>query len=167
MKNIEDTCNEKYEIGNNLTLSIVKKEERDIKLLYAILQKRPYYHKISHKSLPTYDEHKRFILSHPYRNWFIIHYKNHPIGNFYLTHENVLGIFIINSYEKLLTKIIKFVINNFYPLEEIKSIRPKYFIINVSPDNTQYQKIIESLNGKKIQISYKINSPKIGNNNEN
>ena len=112
---------------------------------------------------------KKYILIHTFYELFvfIIHYKNHPIGNFYLTHENVLGIFIINSYEKLLTKIIKFVINNFYPLEEIKSIRPKYFIINVSPDNTQYQKIIESLNGKKIQISYKINSPKIGNNNEN
>ena len=51
-----------------VSIDILKKEH--INLLFEHLKKKIY--PISHIKLPNLEEHKKFVLSSPYRFWFLI-----------------------------------------------------------------------------------------------
>ena len=63
------------------------------KFLFDLLKDRKPWESISHKKMPHYDEHVKFVRSKPYKKWYIIDYRG-PVGSIYLTHENQVGIFI-------------------------------------------------------------------------
>ena len=67
MNNVQEA---KKNTNVELRLIKVKRTVEDATLLFEILKKRT--HTISHKSLPTFQEHKKFVLNHPYRVWFIV-----------------------------------------------------------------------------------------------
>ena len=54
---------------------------------------------ISHKSIPTWDEHMKFIKSKPYFEWDIIFADEEQIGNIYLTNRDEIGIFIKKKFQ--------------------------------------------------------------------
>lgn len=73
-----------------------------IKFLYELLKQRTKEQSISHKVMPTYKDHKRFVISSPYKAWYIIKdYDLYPIGSIYLTHNNEIGIAIHGSCRSL------------------------------------------------------------------
>lgn len=47
-------------------------DERHLKLLWALLKDRPLRSRVSHKRMPTWDEHVEFVLNHPYKDWCLI-----------------------------------------------------------------------------------------------
>ena len=61
------------------------KTEDDIKFLYILLEERPTYANISHKQLPSYDQHKAFVNSNPYDIWFVLWNDNSRVGSIYKT----------------------------------------------------------------------------------
>ena len=65
------------------------------KILYELLKNRK--HSISHKEMPTYEEHEEFCKNNPYRLWFILFSGDSPIGTFYLTEDNRIGINLIDG----------------------------------------------------------------------
>lgn len=67
--------------------------------LYDLLKERKPWESISHKKVPHYDEHVKFVRSKPYRKWYIIDYKG-PVGAIYLTNKNEIGIFIERHNQK-------------------------------------------------------------------
>jgi len=141
-------------INKDLILIKVDKTEKQFPILFEILSKRESEHKISNNKIPNYENHKQFVLSHPYREWFIIKYLNSFIGTTYLTIDNILGIYVFRDQISALEKVIFFILNYYDPLPAIPSVRNKYFQINISSKNKIYKKIIEDLGGKKLQSSY-------------
>lgn len=137
------------------SLSFKSVTNKDIKVLYEILKKRTY--SISHNSLPTFENHKMFVLSNPYRYWYIIFDNEIPEGTFYIQHNNSVGINILRPSLKKITRIHNFINNEFQPNLGIPSIIPNYFYINVAEKNITLAKILEKLGYVSIQKSYKLN----------
>ena len=124
-------------------------EEIDYKFLYELLLQRKKLVNISHKKMPTYIEHTRFVLSNPYSKWYIILHKNKKIGNAYLTKTNEIGIFILKSIKiKGVGKIV---------LEEIIKMNPRSrYLANVSPKNDKSSIFFKKNGFKLIQYTYEL-----------
>ena len=48
----------------------------DYRFLYNLLKERDPRANISHKKMPTYNEHVMFVSSRPYSKWYVILYGN-------------------------------------------------------------------------------------------
>ena len=58
----------------SINLKLVAKS--DIRFLYNQLKERESKINISHKNMPTFEEHSKFVMSNPYSKWYIIIHKN-------------------------------------------------------------------------------------------
>ena len=90
----------------NLKFRLINKS--DLKFLFNHLKERDPREKISHKKMPTYDEHVKFVLSKPYSKWYIIFERNKKIGSVYLTKADELGLHLKKEYfrESLMKEIL-------------------------------------------------------------
>ena len=111
-------------------LSEVKHDDYiDQELLYSLLEERTPQQSISHKEMPTWEEHKAFVESEPYAAWYFITDKVHRYvcGAIYLTHDNEIGIFIFNNHT-----------GKGYGRAAVDALREKYkgpFLANINPRN--------------------------------
>ena len=133
-------------------LEIDKNSEIHISELFQILKKRKF--NISHEDLPDFNNHRNFVLNHPYRLWKIVKNKNKIIGTFYITYDNAIGIHLIKPSKTLYESIIKKIFFIYKPLKENKSIRSKYFLINVNPANIKLIKALKVIGLEHIQNTY-------------
>jgi hypothetical protein len=135
----------------NLFINLKPVNKSDIRFLYNQLKERDSKINISHKKMPTYTEHLKFVLSKPYSKWYIIFYKNKKIGNTYLTKTNEIGIFISKSIKvKGIGKIV---------LEEIIKMNPRSrYLANVSPKNDKSSIFFKKNGFKLIQYTYELTS---------
>lgn len=132
---------------------LVVNEEDQIEILYDLLKQRT--HGISHSLMPGFREHTAFVRSKPYRAWYIVTNNNIPVGSFYITNENVVGINIKDSLiEALLKNMMNYILEHYQPLTEIKSIRANRFICNISPKNVILRKAFDRLNKDLLQLTY-------------
>jgi RimJ/RimL family protein N-acetyltransferase len=130
-----------------IVLNPVKKEDY-IFLYELLLQRRPSAN-ISHKKMPTWEEHVKFVKSKPYTKWYIITQNTNKIGAVYLSKQNEIGIHLLKKYEKNSTYI--------QIIMKLMTINPrKQFLANVSPKNQKYIKIFAKLGFKKIQHTYEL-----------
>ena len=77
----------------------------DLKFLFNHLKERDPRENISHKKMPTFSQHEKFVLSHPYTKWYIILQKNKKIGSVYLTEMNEIGLFLKKDVQGKLSLI--------------------------------------------------------------
>lgn len=127
--------------------------ETQIGELYELLMHRE--HSISHTTLPSFESHKEFVVSYPYRAWYLVKASGEAVGSFYVSNENTVGINLAKSNdETVVAKICDLVLSTYPPLPGIKSVRGEMFSINVSPTNTFLIGALERANKKILQISY-------------
>ena len=121
----------------------------DIRFLYNQLKERDPTINISHKKMPSYTEHSKFVLSKPYSKWYIVFYKNKKIGNVYLTKMNEIGIFILKSIKiKGIGTII---------LEKLLKMNPRtQYLANVNPENKKSSAFFKKNGFKLIQHTYEL-----------
>ena len=139
---------------NKISFYVIKKDFDQIKILYDLLKKRNF--NISHKNIPTFDEHKMFVINNPYRTWYLIKENNTFIGSFYIKIDNSVGINITNETQENIVSILEFIKKNFTPLPQEKSMVPNYFYINIPALNLNLQNILKIINTPLLQVSYKI-----------
>ena len=84
-------------INNQIKLKLVSKS--DYRFLYNLLKERDSRTNISHKKMPTYNEHVEFIKSKPYTKWYVVKYGAQKIASIYLTSQNEIGIFIKKTHQ--------------------------------------------------------------------
>jgi hypothetical protein len=137
---------------NGLSFLPVSNSEADIEALYKLLNDRS--HSISHDSLTSFDEHKLFVLNNPYREWFLVRDKNLVVGSIYILKSNGIGLNIKNNDEVIIRDSIEWVLANFEPLPEIKSIRSKCFYISVHPDNEVMSNYLSKIDSLLIEHTY-------------
>ena len=137
-----------------LQYELVESNEKYFHILYKLLQDRKF--SISHENLPTFEDHKEFVKTNPYKYWYIILNENEIIGSFYINYDNSIGLNLIYQNKQILKDIINFIKNKFKPEKPKKSLIARNFYINVSNQNEELIKIFEELDILKIQISYKI-----------
>ena len=119
----------------------------DIKFLYDLLKERDPSANISHKKIPIYAQHKKFVMSKPYSKWYIIEYNRKKIGSIYLSKQNEIGIFLKKEFHALGLA--------YEALKLIMKKNPrKRFLANVSPKNKKSMKFFKQNNFQLIQYTY-------------
>ena len=130
---------------------IVLKETQksDCLFLYELLSERKSYENISHKKLPTYVKHVKFVMSKPYSKWYIIYCATEKIGSVYITKQDEIGIHFKekNITNKIRSKVLKMIIK--------KNPRDRY-LININSSNTKMKKFLKNEGFELIQHTYEI-----------
>ena len=134
---------------NNKDIVLNKIKKEDYVFLHNLLAQRNSKINISHKRMPTWEEHVRFVKSKPYSKWYIIYNKDEKIGSIYLLKQSEIGIHLLKKYEKEsihLESIKKLMLLN----SKIK------FRANISPKNKNYIMLFEKLGFKMVQHTYEL-----------
>lgn len=85
---------------NNDDVKLLKVTKVDQKFLFALLKERDPNANISHRKMPSFKEHVKFVSSKPYAAWYIIKRKNQKVGSIYLSKQNEIGIFLKKNIQK-------------------------------------------------------------------
>jgi len=132
---------------NKIRLQAVTKS--DYKFLYNLLKQRGSSVNISHKKMPTYTQHVKFVLSKPYLIWYTIRVKNKKVGSIYLSHQNEIGIFTEKKFQ-----------NKGIGKQVLKMIMKKHpksrYLANVNPKNKNSIKFFKKNSFKLIQYTYEL-----------
>ena len=121
----------------------------DAQFLFDLLKERDPKANISHKKMPTFTEHKKFLNSKPYSKWYIIKLQNHKVGSIYLTHQDEIGIFINKKFQsknigqKALLLLFK------------KNPRKRY-LANVNPKNSKSIKFFKNNGFTLLQYTFEL-----------
>ncbi len=67
--------------------------------LYQLLKERPALANISHREMPTWEQHKKFVGSRPYTAWYVIAGRGEFLGAVYLTKADEIGVFLFQKYQ--------------------------------------------------------------------
>ena len=135
------------EVNSSIKLKPVTKN--DALFLYDLLKTRDPLANISHKKMPSYNEHVNFILSNPYVVWYIIEYEGKNIGSIYLSKQDEIGISLFDNllYDKIGKNIIKFLMKN--------NPRKRY-LAKISPRNKKLQNFFVNNGFTGLEYTYEI-----------
>jgi len=132
---------------NKISLKLVNNSDHEF--LYDLLKNRNPDFNISHKKMPSFKEHVKFVNSNPYSKWYIIKQNNKKIGSIYLSKQNEIGIFLMKNVQgqNIGTKILKLLIT--------KTPR-KRFLANINPNNKKSIKFFKKNGFKLIQYTFEL-----------
>ena len=128
-------------------ISLKSVTNSDVKFLFDLLKERDPRVNISHRKMPTYSQHTKFIKSKPYSKWYIILKSKQKIGSIYLSKNDEIGIFLSKKFQG------KNVGNS--ALNELMKKNPrKRFLANVNPKNKKSISFFKNNNFKLIQYTF-------------
>ena len=132
---------------NKINLKSVN--ETDHEFLYDLLKNRNPNINISHKKIPTFKEHIKFVNSKPYSKWYIIKQNNEKVGSIYLSKQNEIGLFLQNNVQgkNIGTEALKLII--------MKNPK-KRILANINPKNKKSIKFFEKNGFKLIQYTFEL-----------
>jgi len=139
---------------------------KDAEFLFNLLEERDSRANISHKKMPTYNSHVKFIESKPYKKWYIILarkqitsnkksnrlFTDTKVASIYLSKNDEIGIFVLKKFHGM--NIGKFALN-----ELIARNPRKRYLANVSPKNKKSIDFFKNNNFKLIQYTFELNDP--------
>ena len=131
----------------NKKIKFKKVGNNDLDFLYDLLKYRDENSNISHKKMPTFLQHKKFVNSKPYVYWYIILQDNEEIGSVYITMLNEIGLHLKQEFNNLkLEKII---------LDLLMLKHPKTrFLININPKNEKRINFLKKNGFELIQHTF-------------
>tara|TARA_B110000008_G_C16975114_1_gene565536 strand:- start:913 stop:1347 length:435 start_codon:yes stop_codon:yes gene_type:complete len=130
----------------------INNTDEQLNYLYDSLKKRKF--NVSHHDIPSFSEHKDFVLDNPYRVWVLLYISDKLAGNLYIQKDNTIGLHIKDEYINFFPNIIESVLLKWQPLPGIKSVRNDKFIMNVAAGDEKKTSILKNLGAKKIQTSF-------------
>ena len=129
------------------SISLKSVTNSDVKFLFDLLKERNPRVNISHKKMPTYNQHRKFIKSKPYSKWYIILESKQKIGSIYLSKNDEIGIFLSKKFQGKN-------VGNFALNELMKKNPRKRFLANVSPKNKKSMEFFKKNGFKLIQYTF-------------
>lgn len=119
-----------------------------LEILYELLKERPSEANISHRSLPTFEQHRQFVTRRPYIAWYLIEEAETFVGSIYLTKLREVGIFIFQAHQR-----------KGHACAAIKMICEKHpgkLLANVAPGNESSHALFARLGWRVIQHTYEL-----------
>jgi RimJ/RimL family protein N-acetyltransferase len=117
-----------------------------VEFLYDLLAERDPVANISHREMPTFQNHWDFVKSRPYKVWCMVYADDDPVGAVYLTQQNEIGVFISEAEQR-----------NGYgkqAVELLMQMHPsKRFLANIAPGNARSLAMFEKLGFWLIQLT--------------
>ena len=134
-------------------ISLKSVTNSDVKFLFDLLKERDPRVNISHRKMPTYSQHTKFIKSKPYSKWYIILKSKQKIGSIYLSKNDEIGIFLSKKFQGKN-------VGNFALNELMKKNPRKRFLANVNPKNKKSIQFFKNNKFKLIQHTFELNKIK-------
>ena len=134
---------------DNRKITLKNVTNLDYEFLFQLLKERDTRVNISHKKMPTYQQHMKFVKSKPYSKWYIILLSNEKVGSIYLSKSDEIGIFILKKFQK--HNIGKLAITKLFT----KNPRKRY-LANVNPRNKKSIKFFKNNGFKLIQYTFEL-----------
>ena len=135
--------------SKNISVKLVPVTKSDYLFLFELLSERDIRTNISHKKMPTFEEHVKFVKSKPYAKWYVINEGVDKIGSIYLSKQNEIGIFLKKQNQKKGVGTIA--------LNLLIKLNPQSrYLANVSPKNSRSKKFFEKQDFKLIQYTYEL-----------
>ena len=124
-------------------------KKSDYQFLYDLLLQRRKIVNISHKKMPTYEEHVNFVSSKPYSKWYIIEIDGKRSGSIYLTKQNEIGIFLKEGLQKrgIGSKALIAL------MEKNSGLR---YLANINPKNLSSMNFFKKAGFTLIQYTYEL-----------
>jgi RimJ/RimL family protein N-acetyltransferase len=117
--------------------------------LYDLLAERDPVANISHREMPTFDQHRKFLESVPYKRWYLIGLDGEWIGSVYLTNANEIGVSILKAHQ-----------GNGYGKQAVyllmKRHPEKRFLANIAPGNARSAAMFEGLGFTLFQHTFEL-----------
>jgi len=132
-----------------ITVKLIPVKKSDCSFLYELLSERNALINISHRTMPTYENHVKFVMSKPYSKWYIINCKNQKLGSIYLSKQDEIGIFMKKEKQgkgigdKALLLLMKLNPRNRY-------------LANINPRNTKSIKFFKKNGFNILQYTYEL-----------
>ena len=104
---------------------------------------------ISHKKMPTYNQHVSFASSKPYSKWYVILCGVNKVGSIYLTSQNEIGIFIKKTFQNKQ-------LGNIALHKLIQKNPKKRYLANVNPKNKKSIQFFKNHGFKLIQYTFEL-----------
>jgi hypothetical protein len=142
--------------GFGIRFRRITESQKDIETLYKLLQERE--RGISHASMPTMVSHRKFVLNHPYRFWYLIESAGAVLGSLYFHFDNSVGISMPGQSSSLTRTTLEAALGMHRPLKEVKSVRPGIFFVNASPGDQILRRALKDMGWSTLQITYAANS---------
>lgn len=116
---------------------------------WKMLQEREPAVNISHKKMPTWEEHCAFVDSTPYRDWCVIELDGKWIGQIYLTHFNEIGVQVSpeSRHKGFAREAVQRLMENY---------GPGRYLANIGNFNVRSQVFFRKLGFKLIQFTYEL-----------
>ena len=136
-------------LGMNSSIKLNQVTKNDTLFLYDLLKNKDPNANISHKKMPSYDEHVKFVMSKPYTNWYIIEYDKKNVGAIYLSKQDEVGISIKKDYkyEQIAKPALKLL---------IKLNPRKRYLANTSPKDVRSQEFFLKNGFNSLEYVYEI-----------
>ena len=138
-------------IGRKLKTTVKLKSvaKADCLFLYDLLAERDSKVNISHRKMPSYDQHVKFVMSKPYSKWYVIQHNNQKVGSIYLSEQNEIGIFIKRELQGkgIGTEALKLL---------MKYNPQTRYLANVNPKNKKSIEFFKNHGFKLIQYTYEL-----------
>ena len=136
-------------LGMNSNVKLKQVTKNDALFLYDLLKNKDPNANISHKKMPSYDEHVEFVMSKPYTNWYVIEYDKKNVGSIYLSKQDEIGISISNDYEY--DQIVKSALKLLMKLNQRKR-----YLANVGPKDVKSQEFLLKNGFTSLEYVYEI-----------
>jgi RimJ/RimL family protein N-acetyltransferase len=139
--------------------------------LYELMKERDPEINISHRELPSFEEHWQFMMKQPFRFWYLIEAESITlpwVGYVSATWQNEIGIIIGKPYRGLGygPAAVREFIAKHPPLADVKSLRNGHWLANIAPGNSHSKHMFEKLGFVKIQETFVLEEEKHDNRNE-
>jgi RimJ/RimL family protein N-acetyltransferase len=115
--------------------------------LWRLLAQRPQQANISHRKMPTWQEHCDFVDSRPYLYWYLIDCGDY-VGAVYLSKQREIGIGVLAQFW-----------GHGYGKSAIQMLMAKHpgkFLANVAPGNRVSIELFADMGFRHIQNTYEI-----------
>lgn len=119
---------------------------RDVVTLYQLLSERTPEQSISHKSMPTFEQHLKFVRSRPYKHWYMIYDGEDVVGATYLTKQMEIGIAVFKSCRRQGHARAA--------IHMLMGKHPGPYLANINPKNEASIALFDSLGFNLLQVTY-------------
>ena len=136
---------------NRIRLADVYRSKDAVKVLYALLAERETRVNISHRRMPSIRGHRAFIVSRPYKAWYLVRdLSGGPLGGVYLSRRDEIGVFIFKKFR-----------GKGYGEEAVRLLMRKHaavkrFLANINPKNRRSVRFFNALGFKHVQNTYEL-----------
>lgn len=142
-------------------VNVLEHSGTSVPLLYQLLLERPLEACISHRGMPTMENHKNFVQHHPYTVWYMILTEDLQKANGQLT--NVVGAIYLTKQDEIGICILKEFQGKGYATEAIQALMKKHprreYLANVAPMNKPSHELFQGMGFELVQLTYRISAP--------